>query len=84
MINNEATFIFDMWELVKDYMPEKIADKKKIEFLFSFFKILEDNDIYISDIKDSLHGEDKYIDAALQDFLIDEEDNDVDYGDDDE
>lgn len=75
--NNEASFIFDMWDLVKDYIPEKQPEKKKIEFLFSFFKILENYDVYISEFKNSLQGEDKYIDAALQEFLNDEDDEEI-------
>jgi hypothetical protein len=56
--------IIDLWELMKDYVPEK----KRKDFLFEMFKVLEDYDIFVADLKD-LKGEDRWIDMALEDYV---------------
>lgn len=77
MENTETKMIIEIWELVKEFVPEKdFGPKKKKEFLFELFKRLEDFDIFVADLKD-LKGEDRFIDAALADYVDDdEEDND--------
>ena len=78
MESTETTMILDLWELVKEYVPEeKFGPKKKKEFLFELFKLLENHDIFVADLKD-LKGEDRHIDAALADYLDDEEEEEDD------
>lgn len=62
--NSESKMILEIWEITREYIPEK----KRNEYLFSFFNLLEDYNIFVEDLPD-LKGEDKNIDAALTDYL---------------
>lgn len=76
-MNSESKLILDLWESLRDVIPAGRREDAALKLL----KCFEDYDYEI--VASELEGEDNYLDAALEAFKDDEEDED-DYSYDDE
>ncbi|MFA5489237.1 MAG: hypothetical protein WC284_08465 [Candidimonas sp.] len=70
-MNDESRLILEIWDVFKEHVDKK----KRVDVIFSFFKVLEDHGIYIEDNLE-IRGEDSSIDAALADYLEEDDPHD--------
>jgi hypothetical protein len=72
-LGNESELVLGLWETFKDLMPAGKREDAAIKML----KILEDW-VDLEDVAKQLHGEDNYLDKALEHYVEFEDDDQED------